>query len=237
MYKLNENFFECIDNEKSAYWLGFLMADGCVNEYKNKRTQEVKSMCLSVSLSTRDRGHLQKFLDDIESNYSVKDEICHLNSKEYEYSRIQISSTKLCKDLVNLNCVPRKSLILKYPVGKIPENLEKDFIRGYFDGDGSISFCEHLQWYKNKGRHYMQKSIYANILGTQEFLEVISEILNKNGIKNSIKKYKKNVPEIRMSGVENLLKFAHYIYDDHSVCLDRKYEKFKYAFPKYNLAF
>lgn len=29
-YYFNENFFEKINNELSAYWLGFLYADGCI---------------------------------------------------------------------------------------------------------------------------------------------------------------------------------------------------------------
>ena len=237
MYKLNEDFFKNIDNEKSAYWLGFIMADGCINEVINKKTKKLKSMNLSISLSTKDNHHLEKFLNDIESDCIVRDEVLHSKGKEYNYSRVQIYNTNICRDLIKLNCVPRKSLILKYPEGKIPECFEKDFIRGYFDGDGSVSFTEHLQYHKNKGKYYMQKSFYANILGTQNFLEVISEILSKNDIKNSIKKYSANVPEIRITGSKNLLNFAHYIYDNFSVCLDRKYNKFIQAFPRYDLAF
>lgn len=237
MYKLNKNFFNNIENEKNAYWLGFLMADGCINETKNSKTQKIKSMHLSISLSTKDKEHLQKFLNDIESDSLIRDEFCYLNNKQYAYSRIQINNTELCRDLIRLNCIPRKSLVLRYPTAKIPENLEKDFIRGYFDGDGSVSFSENPQYYKHRNKYYLQKNFYVSILGTQDFLESISDILCKNGIKNSIKKYSKNIPEIRITGSKNLLNFAEYIYNGCSVCLDRKYEKFKYAFSKYNLAF
>lgn len=237
MYNLNKDFFKKINNEKSAYWLGFLMADGCINETRNKTTGKIKSMSLSVSLSTDDKEHLNKFLSDIESDFIVRDEICHLNGKEYKYSRIQLSNTEICRDLIELNCTPRKSLTLKYPFGKIPEEFEKDFIRGYFDGDGSVSFSENWAYYKDKNKYYLTKNFYVNILGTQDFLDVISEILAKNNIRNSIKKYKKNTSEIRITGSKNLLNFAHYIYKDSSVYLDRKYEKFIQTFPIYNLAF
>lgn len=46
-YKFDENFFENIDTEEKAYWLGFIYADGAVF----KRT-------LSIRLSTKDIHHL-----------------------------------------------------------------------------------------------------------------------------------------------------------------------------------
>lgn len=40
-------------------------------------------------------------------------------------------------DLSKHGCVPNKSLILKFPT-TLPNELVNDFIRGYFDGDGSV---------------------------------------------------------------------------------------------------
>ena len=74
-------FFKNIDNEKSAYWLGFIMADGCINEVINKKTKKLKSMNLSISLSTKDNHHLEKFLNDIESDCIVRDEVLHSKGK------------------------------------------------------------------------------------------------------------------------------------------------------------
>lgn len=57
-----------------------------------------------------------------------------------EYSRIQISSKTLTADLLKLGCTPRKSLTLKFPNDGIfkSNDLIRHFIRGYFDGDGSV---------------------------------------------------------------------------------------------------
>ena len=54
---MNENIFQQIDSNNKAYWLGFLAADG-----------SVKGNELSIGLSSKDRGHLAKFLTFIGSN-------------------------------------------------------------------------------------------------------------------------------------------------------------------------
>lgn len=46
----------------------------------------------------------------------------------------------MANDLINLGCIPRKTLVLKFPnESTVPKQLIKHFIRGYMDGDGCIS--------------------------------------------------------------------------------------------------
>ena len=50
-YSFNENIFDEIDTAEKAYWIGFITADGYVNEEKN---------FLTIKLQYRDKNHLKK---------------------------------------------------------------------------------------------------------------------------------------------------------------------------------
>lgn len=121
--------FKSINNQNTAYWLGFLAADGSV--YKKKHQ-------LMIGLSRKDREHLEKFKIFIESNSEIKDRdmICSTNGKSYPSSLIYISSKELIDDLAKYSIVANKSNqninFLQY----IPEQYKMHFVLGYFDGDG-----------------------------------------------------------------------------------------------------
>ncbi|MFQ5405560.1 MAG: LAGLIDADG family homing endonuclease [Candidatus Micrarchaeia archaeon] len=42
----------------------------------------------------------------------------------------------MCEDLIQLGCLTRKSNRFSFPT--VPSSFLKHFVRGYFDGDGSI---------------------------------------------------------------------------------------------------
>lgn len=60
-----ENFFENIDSEEKAYFLGFLMADG--NVYVRKQSQP----CIRLEISVKDLEILERFKMAIESKNSI----------------------------------------------------------------------------------------------------------------------------------------------------------------------
>lgn len=131
-FYVNDDFFETIDTEAKAYWLGFLYADGCVYHIN-----------LTMALQRRDEDHLKTLLKDLDAEYSV-----HRCDSSYVYkgiekmryaSSIAISSLKLTHDLIKLGCTSRKTLSLTFPTpNQVPSHLLRHFIRGYFDGDGCI---------------------------------------------------------------------------------------------------
>ena len=82
--------------------------------------------------------------------------------------RFSIRNAQLHDSLIKQGCVPNKSLILTFPdINVVSEDLVRHFIRGYFDGDGCLSFN------KNK---YCTPNI--SILGTKQFLEKLETISN-----------------------------------------------------------
>jgi len=206
LYKVNENYFENIDTEHKAYWLGFLYADGCVRIERN---------CLTFKQHKRDKDMFIKFNQYLNSNYPFR---IVKNTNTYQ---IAITSKKLVKDLVSKGCVPRKSLILVFPKESIlATHLQKHFIRGYFDGDGSISITK------------THKLPVLNIAGTENVTESIKKILIKNGMKNvrvepyASKKVKNKLWYTIISNKKDVLTFYEYVYKGATIFMERKHNKF-----------
>ena len=191
-HDIHSNIFHHIDNEEKAYWLGFLYADGCVSKDSNR-----------ISLTLKDKNHVLKFKEFI----GIKKDIRIKNVKENDYYDITFRNKQMHTDLIKNGCIPNKSLILKYPK-HIPANLERHFIRGYFDGDG----CLHKYDYE----HYMIFSITSTLdvlIGIMVACELPLRQFSRDGKAYTYKcaeKYYVN-------------KFLDYIYKDANVYLDRKF--------------
>ena len=119
-HHFNRRIFSDIDSSDKAYWLGFLFADGSVDWI---------SRIMNITLI--DKDHLVKFQEFLGSDYDIK----FIGNRNI-YS-LTISSIDLVKDLIKNGCLTNKSKRLKYP--SIPSGFDRDFIRGYFDGDGCWS--------------------------------------------------------------------------------------------------
>lgn len=235
-YNYNEKYFETIDNEHKAYWLGFLYADGYVEPIYRK--DKIKAFRIEIGLSIEDKHHLELLLQDIESDVPISERNQKIGNKTYSTCRVRINNTKMCRDLINLGCTTRKSLTLEFPSENIvPKEYLKDFIRGYFDGDGCISYSERDYVDKRNNKQYTQKNIVSSFIGTHDFLSDLSEILSDNDINFSFNK-KPNcgkASEIRLTKHSDILNLYRYIYNDATIFLSRKKEKFINAFDKLNI--
>ena len=58
-YNYNEKYFEEINTERKAYWLGFLYADGYIEPIYRK--EKIKAYRIEVGLSIIDKNTLEKF--------------------------------------------------------------------------------------------------------------------------------------------------------------------------------
>lgn len=121
-FSYNDSFFENIDTEEKAYWLGFISADGNIRKDFHR---------LRIVLKITDVEHLEKFKKDIQADNPV---ILIKNAAE-----IRIDSQRICKDLFKLGVVPNKSLILE-PIKCLLDNLYRHYWRGLIDGDGWCSY-------------------------------------------------------------------------------------------------
>lgn len=217
-YFFDFNFFEKIDNEYKAYWLGFIYADGCILKQDNRGYGEQE---FKIQIAKEDLQLLEKFKQDIKSTYPIRED----KSKNEKNSNHQIQviqslrSQKTVDDLKKLGCVENKSLILTFPSEQqVPKELQKHFIRGYFDGDGSIS--------KTK-EHY-----YVNFVGTEPFIKSLYQILKIGSVFQD--KRKENSWYLSIGGNLQVIKFYHLLYDNSNRYMQRKYEKFQLLLNKYN---
>lgn len=197
-YKINENYFEIIDTEHKAYWLGFLMADGYMN---------LNQKSFGICLKKTDDYIIKEFLNDINYNGSIT-----YSDKD---ARIDICSVKMCKDLINLHISPRKSGCEVVP-DQVPDHLLKHFVRGFFDGDGSIP--------------NNQKSLTFFLCSSSyNILEDINDVFKRKfDFSYSIKRRTENDRKKRFYNYsaygDNAKNIFNWIYEDATICLLRKYD-------------
>ena len=227
------DFFNVIDTEEKAYWLGFIFADGYISysEKNMKKGQLATTYCTGIKLQWSDRDHLKKFNKSINGNYKVFKEISHpdgFRKKTTEAAKILVYSQQMYNDL-NKYFDRDKTYTAKFP--DIPDNLMRHFIRGYFDGDGCLSLIDG--------------KIYVKFLGaSKEFHEGLKNVLEKNNFifnsSSKINSYGTEMYYILINRNSEKIKFLDWIYQDCNIYLDRKYDKYlnckKLHFTQYGLA-
>ena len=202
MYKYNRQFFNKIDNEEKAYWAGFIAADG------NIRKDFLK---MRIELNIQDYSHLEKFKKSIQGENPIIESIRPKNHSCY----IDVNCKEFCLALNNLGITPKKSLTLKIDFDFIPKELRNHFIRGYFDGDGSINK------YLRNGKNYYEWEI--SFISSKDFLNQILEELNK---KRNFYPCGNNF-RISFKAKQDIEDIINYLYKDATIYMDRKYEKIK----------
>lgn len=206
-HKHNQDFFETIDTEEKSYWLGFLAADGCLSSRENgNRT-------VNLTQGKKDVSHLLRFKTILNATQKLYER----TNKTYGSVtfRLSISSQKMFSDLVDKGLTPRKSLTLK-PPKNVPQELIRHWIRGYFDGDGSI----HIYFDKRFKHRNNPLKFRGSFAGTQEVLTFIKEKINISG---SVRKPKNvNIFYLRFSGKYQIEKVYHYLYNESTLFLNRK---------------
>lgn len=216
--KMDEMYFDKNDDNTIGndvmYWAGFIAADGNV---MNK--SETRSYFLTIKLAQKDRNHLQKFQQCIKTTALIKDQT-HASFyrlgkfwKETYSSTIVLNSKYLVNSLSKYNIIPNKTKTYQFPQTLKKHKFINSFIRGYLDGDGSISF-------KNN-------SLRVNFYGTQDCLTNISEIIADNCKLNLHKPFKnRSIYCIEYNG-NNAINLSKWLYKNQKTYLSRKYNLIK----------
>lgn len=127
-YALDEAYFDAITDEARAYWVGFLLADGCITNGNRLR------LCLGVV----DRAHLEAFRDAIGSTHPITERATKGGYKPGAMiAHFDARSARFAEGLARVGVIPRKSHTAVPPV--LPPDLQRHFWRGMVDGDGYIS--------------------------------------------------------------------------------------------------
>lgn len=206
----NENVFDSIDTEEKAYWLGFIFADGTISS--SPLREEAKTQYqFELSLSAKDVSHLEKFAKFIEYKQKI---FC-----DNVRCRLNVYSKHLWQVLNVNGCTPQKSLTLKFPRIELFKSKEliRHFIRGYWDGDGCLS------WH-NKEHTYPEISV----IGTDEMLySIISYLpIEHKPTLRILHPDKQSITKCFALHGKNAYTIATYLYKDSIIYLQRKYNKY-----------
>ena len=209
---MNENYFK-IWSKDMAYVLGFWFADGNICKQSNRDVVSV----FSISQHKRDCYILEKISKLLNSNKPIKS----FNKDNNSYLRV--FSAEICKDIIKLGGKERKSLGCNFP--KIPQDVLSSFVRGFFDGDGSIVLSK-------------KTNLDLKFVGACDFIDGLEKAIYKaTDIKGTITKvhfdnpnwnsYKTLVYTGRKRAAPVLEWFYFDVCDDvFALYLRRKYERF-----------
>lgn len=222
-YKINHDYFNQIDSADKAYWLGFIYADGNVQiAKKTVKGKQYSQYMLTIILAEIEP--LEKFLVSTESNYQIKPISKTVNGKTYQQYKMVVTSKKMVTDLMSHGCVPAKTHVIRYPT--INSKFDRDFIRGYFDGDGSIYAGKMCRKYGNKLHTYTRPciTITTNQAFAKDLRSKISFISQDKGI--NVDRRKTDSCNLRSWGFDKAKQWFEFLYKDANVYLSRKRDKF-----------
>jgi len=125
--QFNETFFADLNNEASAYFLGLLAADGSIAKRGNT---------VEIQLAEPDHHVLEDFIRSIDGDgCSIKPR--RRSDRRKTFHRLTLCSKTLSQDLVSWGLTPAKTELLEL-ARPVPDSHIRHFLRGFWDGDGSI---------------------------------------------------------------------------------------------------
>lgn len=205
-YTFDYDFFEKIDNEKKAYWLGFLMADGSVSDRG----------AITLALAEKDYLMLEKLKNAVNGNMPIKHRESKIKKKTYKICRIVLSSVKMAEDLIKKGCVPRKTFQLKFPSSEdVSRGYIHHFMRGYFDGDGCMGINGQFSIVSNRDFVKEYERILLSFLPTKRIPVKLVPTKNNDQICNIVHGGRKIIKEI-----------YDFLYKDATIYMERKRDNF-----------
>lgn len=223
-YMCDYHYFEEIDTEEKAYWLGFLTADGWIN--KSKKTN---AGVTGIELQYSDINHLKKFNKSIGGNYKITDRwrSCSISTKDKNKNNhmccIRIFSSIMYNSLVNKGFSNSKSYDFHIP--NIKNDLIRHYIRGYFDGDGCLCLTNNTFHISFITASQVLNDDIVKILKTENFNLTESSYISK---------FDTTMYKINIYRLQDKINFLNWIYEDCNIYLDRKYKKYLKAKERYN---
>lgn len=198
LYKTDINYFNKIDTEEKAYWIGLLLADGHLSKDG------------TLMLCMKDLDVIEKFKASLKSEHPIKYD-------RYNNPSISIKCKEYNEDLKKIGFHNRKSYFIDLDkiLSHIPKELTRHFIRGYFDGDGSIRIYNY---------DYLKKPQYHfGVTGLKEVCEFIQNYL---GIERKLVQESEITYTCVTRDLNKIKEIYEILYKDATICMDRKYETF-----------
>lgn len=202
-YDINKTFFDKIDTEEKAYFLGFLYADGYNNTDRNS---------VNLSLKEDDKEILEKLNNLLQPTKPLQYVRIKATNSSNQW-RLVIANKHISKRLIDLGCDKSKTYTLEFPKEKqVPKHLVRHFVRGYFDGDG---------WVGEKAICIVSTLNFCNSLS-----EILKEQFNINCYIRARHPERNNTIRMLELNRKSARKFLKWIYKDSNIHLQRKYERY-----------
>lgn len=206
---LKDDFFEEINSEEKAYFLGFIFADGYI-----------QGNCLGIEIHLRDKHLLESFKKIINSQSSIS----YRKRKNTEMVSIHVTSNKIIEDLSKYGIIENKTYLTK-KLPLIKKELIPHFLRGLVDGDG---------WILNKGNKMALGFTSYSYNICKDFQEYCFSIIGSRNIKITTKGEKTTAYVCQFQSKADVKQLVTVLYKNNKICLTRKYAMAKGIFEDKN---
>jgi hypothetical protein len=200
IYNVDYHYFDNIDDEHKAYWLGMLLSDGFVNNRE-----------ISLRLQKCDKEIVEMFKNDLKAEHPIK-------TNSYGAATLTITSHDMCNTLMEYGFHNKKSynFNLDKLLRVISNEYENHFVRGLFDGDGSVKYY----------KYDYQKTPFFH-LGYTGLLNVCEYVDSKFEIGTFIDEGNNLTYTLRTHNPKKIIDIYDYLYKDATIYLSRKYNTFQ----------
>jgi len=200
--KFDKYYFDVVNTEVKAYFLGLLFADGSIRKIKGE-----DSFKISLGLTETDSYLVEKFKEVLKSEHKIQTYKCSSGTTQY---RLAIHNKYFGESLVRAGLLPDKVKYSRLP--QLSEELTFHFLRGLLDGDGSIVIVKN-------------KRLLVVIYGNYAVLNDVKLFLDNKNIKACVYKHK-NFFSLHICRQVCVLKFLEMLYKDATIKMERKYKKY-----------
>lgn len=214
--QFKQTYFDDIDTEHKAYFLGLLIADGCVHIPSEGNRQS----SISITLQNKDDYVLHELKKEICTNTNV------IKDKR-GCSNIAFRSNYMANSLYCYGIVDNKTEKAYLPILE-NDDMMKHLLRGLIDGDGN------LKSKMNKSNKHVHS---IGICGTPMIVEGVKDyLMSKFNLSNRKSYYYSDTfGQICWNSIEDVYAIGEYIYSDANIYLKRKKEIFDDFVKHYNL--
>lgn len=211
---IDSMYFNTIDTEAKAYFLGLLTADGTILQ---------NSYTIKLFLKSNDVDIINRFKMELHTEYPIQT----IYNKVYnntEMKGIVLHDVQLYNDLVYHGLKPRKSGHEQFAL-YINNEYISHYIRGLFDGDGCFSFGISQKQYKDK--IYTNYVVEFNLSMGLPILTDIKNIFLQLGIPHINIRKIKGTYQLRISAKKSVMTIMNYLYNNANIFLQRKYDSYQ----------
>ena len=218
---VNEDFFSSWSSAM-AYVTGVICTDGNLDPGRIREPWRAKSSSTipRISVAQKEPELLEKILHlmDCDAKLTFRKEMIYGKIKSGALYQFSISNGKLYDDVVRLGLTPNKSLTMQFP--NVPNEFIRHFIRGCWDGDGSVFVDKQSQ-----------KMSASFVSGSFEFVEsMVGNLVNAGLPLRTIHRHNHSNKSyyFRFTGSQVPMLY-HYLYDNvpQTAYLERKFNLFR----------